>query len=99
MAEELKVLKIQLESVSRKLKRVQQALQLDPQVPNRNRESRYVLQLQLKTIESAYADYNSHQQRIYCLNVGDEIRDETEVTYIAFESLYGTTHRTLNSTH
>ncbi|XP_058455828.1 uncharacterized protein LOC131433081 [Malaya genurostris] len=89
MAEELKVLKIQLESIHRRLNRVQQALLLDLQVPNRNRESRYFLQLQLKTIESAYAEYNTSQQRIYCLNVGEDIREETEEAYIAFESLYG----------
>ncbi|XP_062538698.1 uncharacterized protein LOC134206973 [Armigeres subalbatus] len=89
MNEDLKVIKIQMDAVRRKLQRVQVALAMDADVPNLNLANKHYLQLQLKTIEDAFAEYEINQKRIYGLDVGDDVHNEAEVRYIEFEQQYG----------
>ncbi|XP_062704256.1 uncharacterized protein LOC134286630 [Aedes albopictus] len=88
MNEELKVINIQMDALKRKLQRVQVAVAEDPEMPSPNLASKHYLQLQLKTIEDTFADYNDHQKRIYGLNVGDDVHTAAEVKYIEFEQRY-----------
>ncbi|XP_058810927.1 uncharacterized protein LOC131675801 [Topomyia yanbarensis] len=87
--QELKVMNIRLNSVRSKLMRVRSSLETSLEIPNPNLRCKQFLQLQLKTIENAFADYNKLHQRVFEADVGDEVREDAEVEYVTFEQQYG----------
>ncbi|XP_058816906.1 uncharacterized protein LOC131680205 [Topomyia yanbarensis] len=87
--QKLKVMNIRLNSVRSKLMRVRSSLETSLEIPNPNLRCKQFLQLQLKTIENAFADYNKLHQRVFEADVGDEVREDAEVEYVTFEQQYG----------
>lgn len=86
---QLKVMNNRLESVRNKLVRVRASLAADEEHSNPNLKCKQFLQLQLKTVEGAFAEYNQLHQRVFEADVGDEVREEAEAAYVTFEQQYG----------
>ncbi|XP_065076229.1 uncharacterized protein LOC135699811 [Ochlerotatus camptorhynchus] len=80
--EDMTVLVKKKDTVDRKVRRIQIALQ------HPNAEDMHYLQLQMKMLDSAYTEYNDLQNRIYDLNPSEEVRYGEEMRFIEFEKLY-----------
>ncbi|XP_058456427.1 uncharacterized protein LOC131433839 [Malaya genurostris] len=85
----IKVMNSRMDSVRNKLMRVRSSLESSQDVPNPNLKCKQFLQLQLKTIESAFAEYDQLHQRVFEADVEDEVREEAEEAYVRFEQQYG----------
>ncbi|XP_058456734.1 uncharacterized protein LOC131434106 [Malaya genurostris] len=85
----IKVMNSRMDSVRNKLMRVRSSLESSQDVPNPNLKCKQFLQLQLKTIESAFAEYAQLHQRVFQADVEDEVREEAEEAYVRFEQQYG----------